>query len=296
MRWENNSNAHPLFPHQASAATSSLPSSPNVDASTSLSLANVRSTLVRLEDTIVFALIERAQWARNERVYTPGALPLPPAAGEPTHPPSLLEWLLRATEAAHGAVRRYTSPDEHAFFPDAAATPSTLPPLDYTSNPLCAPVADTINVNPSILTMYVDAVLPALAGEEGDDGNLGSAAVADVAALQALSKRIHYGKFVAEAKYRASPSSYASLAAARDEAGIMAALTDAAVEDVVVGRVRAKAAAFGADVVSGCSDNGSAPPTLKVDPDAVAAVYRDWVLPLTKEVQVAYLLQRPGFE
>jgi hypothetical protein len=36
----------------------------------------------------------------------------------------------------------------------------------------------------------------------GDDGNYGSAATLDVLALQALSKRIHYGKFVAEAKFR----------------------------------------------------------------------------------------------
>lgn len=38
--------------------------------------------------------------------------------------------------------------------------------------------------------------------EEGDDGNYGSAATLDVLALQALSSRIHYGKFVAEAKFR----------------------------------------------------------------------------------------------
>lgn len=36
----------------------------------------------------------------------------------------------------------------------------------------------------------------------GDDGNYGSAATLDVLCLQALSKRIHYGKFVAEAKFR----------------------------------------------------------------------------------------------
>jgi chorismate mutase len=37
---------------------------------------------------------------------------------------------------------------------------------------------------------------------EGDDGNYGSAATLDVLCLQALSQRIHYGKFVAEAKFR----------------------------------------------------------------------------------------------
>jgi len=41
----------------------------------------------------------------------------------------------------------------------------------------------------------------AIAGD-GDDGNYGSAATLDVLVLQALSTRIHYGKFVAEAKFR----------------------------------------------------------------------------------------------
>jgi hypothetical protein len=45
-------------------------------------------------------------------------------------------------------------------------------------------------------------MLPAAIAAPGDDGNYGSAATLDVLALQALSKRIHYGKFVAEAKFR----------------------------------------------------------------------------------------------
>jgi chorismate mutase len=36
----------------------------------------------------------------------------------------------------------------------------------------------------------------------GDDSNYGSSGVLDVLCLQALSKRVHYGKFVAEAKFR----------------------------------------------------------------------------------------------
>lgn len=35
---------------------------------------------------------------------------------------SLLEYALRDTEQTHGKMRRYTSPDEHAFFPSAWAS------------------------------------------------------------------------------------------------------------------------------------------------------------------------------
>lgn len=33
-------------------------------------------TLIRLEDTIIFSLIERAQFARNDPVYEPDAIPV----------------------------------------------------------------------------------------------------------------------------------------------------------------------------------------------------------------------------
>ena len=37
--------------------------------SDTLSLQNIRSSLIRQEDTIIFSLIERAQFARNQPVY-----------------------------------------------------------------------------------------------------------------------------------------------------------------------------------------------------------------------------------
>jgi chorismate mutase len=50
------------------------------------------------------------------------------------------------------------------------------------------------------------------------------------AAGQALSKRIHYGKFVAEAKFRGAREQYSALIRRRDSAGLMELLTAEAVE------------------------------------------------------------------
>ena len=50
------------------------------DMSSTLSLANIRSSLIRQEDTIIFSFIERAQFARNLPVYTADAIPVPGAA------------------------------------------------------------------------------------------------------------------------------------------------------------------------------------------------------------------------
>lgn len=42
-----------------------------------LTLENIRSSLIRQEDTIIFNLIERAQYAANDPVYVDGAIAVP---------------------------------------------------------------------------------------------------------------------------------------------------------------------------------------------------------------------------
>ena len=54
-----------------------LQRSDSLDYSTALSLDNIRQSLIRQEDTIIFSLIERAQFAANEPVYQPGAIAVP---------------------------------------------------------------------------------------------------------------------------------------------------------------------------------------------------------------------------
>ena len=68
----------------------------------------------------------------------------------------------------------------------------------------------------------------------------------------------------------------------------------------VVRRVRRKAAIYGQDLDSepSASDgNGAEAPVpsqvqYKVSPDSIATLYDKWVMPMTKQVQVAYLLRR----
>ena len=52
----------------------------SIDQSASLSLDNIRQSLIRQEDTIIFSLIERAQFAANQPVYESGAMPVPGAS------------------------------------------------------------------------------------------------------------------------------------------------------------------------------------------------------------------------
>lgn len=156
---------------------------------------------------------------------------------------SLLEFVLRETEQLHGKLRRYTSPDEHAFYP------SSLPPLvmrPITFEPILHSCSTSININNKLLHVYTSELLPGLAAP-GDDQNYGSASMLDVS-LQALSKRIHYGMYVAEAKFREKTEEYTRFIQARDTGAIMALLTDVTVEERVMARVALKAATFGQDL------------------------------------------------
>jgi chorismate mutase len=78
-------------------------------------------------------------------------------------------------------------------------------------------------------------------------------------------------------------------------------LTDVKVEQKVVERVRLKAETFGQDIQTPDSSAAAAgsssthgEPHFKVQPQVLADMYDKLVMPLTKDVQVAYLLRRLG--
>jgi len=268
-----------------------------------LSLTSIREALIRQEDTIIFALIERAQFALNAESHDHGSpkyAALTGGAGT-----SLLEFMLLEEERSHARLRRYTAPDEHAFFPSRLPTPMIPKLVEFPE--VLHPTQ--ININAEIMQMYKQKVLPGLCSA-GDDGHHGSSVVADIAVLQAISKRVHYGFFVAESKFRAQTAEFTRLIEARDEEGIMALLTHAAVEEKVLRRVRLKASTFGLEIdappptpekgagapplpaapVFTRADSGGA--STRVDPELIVRLYREDVIPLTKVAEVKYLLQR----
>jgi len=250
-----------------------------LDLSKNLDLDNIRNSLIRQEDSIIFNLLERAQYCYNAPTYDANAFTLPGFSG------SLIEFMLRETEILHAKVGRYKNPDEHPFFPDALPDP-LFPPLQYP--PVLYPAAQSININKLIWSMYYDNLLRRFAAE-GDDSNYGSTAVCDTMCLQALSKRIHYGKFVAEAKFRGSPELYEVPIRAKDKEQLMDLLTFESVEKAVQRRVEQKAKAYGQEV---SLDTVKADSTYKIQPSLIANLYRDWIMPLTKMVEVEYLLRR----
>ncbi|KAJ4781240.1 Chorismate mutase [Rhynchospora pubera] len=268
---------------QCSISIPSRPDKSRIDESEALTLDSIRHSLIRQEDSIIFCLLERAQYAYNADTYN----------SRQGFDGSLVEFMVRETERLHAQVGRYKSPDEHPFFPENLPEP-VLPPMQYPE--VLHPAANSININKKIWNMYFDKLLPRFA-KEGSDGNCGSSAVCDTMVLQALSKRIHYGKFVAEAKFRATPELYEPAINSQNKSWLMRLLTFELVEQSVLHRVKTKATVFGQEVkVDGETkenQNGNgAPPVYKIQPSLVAELYGTWIMPLTKEVQVQYLLRR----
>lgn len=181
--------------------------------------------------------------------------------------------------------------------------------------------ADKINFNSVLMSSYLSEIMPAIS-KPGDDEQYGSTVMADVAVLQALSKRVHFGKFVAESKYRSDPEEYKRLVDADDAEGVMALLTNAVVEKKVLRRAKLKAATYGrepmlanmppiegtdetCEIVAAAAASAvvaavealkkDGPMTKgKIDPVVIEGIYRDIVIPLTKDIEVAYLYRRCG--
>jgi len=153
------------------------------------------------------------------------------------------------------------------------------------------------------LEKYIEWVVPSIT-KSGDDEQHGATVLCDIAVLQALSRRVHYGKFVAESKYRSDPEGYKRLVAAGDAEGVMELLTNAAVEKKVLKRARLKAATYGTEpsteIIRNPLDSGDtmavgdANPEKqgKVDPTVIEDIYKKFIIPLTKDIEVAYLFQR----
>lgn len=330
---ENDTNNAINEPASDDLSETSTSNAQNVKTTDILSLDSIRSTLIRQEETIIFAIIERAQYRQNDKVYEEGGFPTLglPVGVDPNcqclqggRQLSFLEYMLIGTEVLHCGVRRYTSPEEHAFFPDClpSGPNAALPELEYPDD-LLSPIGDasSVNFNQILLKKYVEWIVPSVT-QEGDDEQHGSTVLADLSVLQALSRRVHYGKFVAESKYRSNPEEYQRLVENNDADGVMELLTNAAVEEKVLRRAKLKATTYGREplltelpdkklesdttsfisaaaasaVASALEALGEKNDSGKVDPAVIEDIYRKFIIPLTKDIEVAYLFKRCGRE
>ncbi len=235
----------------------------------------IAARLEGLEETIISKLIDRAQFRVNNSVYLPGQSGFRGSEGA-----SLFDLRLRFQEEMDARFGRFHVAEERPFNADLPESQRTV-----TLPPTCL-VIDTlerVNMTGAIKKAYLQMVprfCPA-----GDDGQYGSSVEHDVFALQAISRRIHFGAFyVAESKYAANPSSYDACVASGNTGELMKMLTRKEVENQILARVGEKAERAQAHVNTRVRT--------RIDPKIVMDLYRDFIIPITKQGEIRYLLQR----
>ena len=82
----------------------------------------------------------------------------------------------------------------------------------------------------------------------------------------------------------------------KNRQGILDLLTNTAVEQKLIRRLKKKALLYGQEIddssMDEFGDGGQVSLQSRISPSIVARIYEQFVIPLTKEVEVEYLLQR----
>lgn len=120
-----------------------------------------------------------------------------------------------------------TIPAIHA--PRRSLPSPILPSLGYPD--VLAWYTRDVNINDIIKAVYIQMIVPLVSANKGDQlDSYGSTALCDLECLQALSRRIHFGKFVAESKFQSEKELFTKLIKDRDAKGIEKAITKPEVE------------------------------------------------------------------
>ena len=237
-------------------------------------LPQIAGKLESLEESILFRLLDRAQYKHNEIVYEPGAFPL---GNEEL---SLVDYMHRFGEETFSVLGRYTIAEERPFF---NKLPSPAPTMAGNNEGLHINDINNINLTADIKASYVKLLRELTL--EGEDGDFGTTAEYDIASLQAIARRIHFGSFyVAECKYLDNPTQYQNLIESKDTEALMGLLTRQEIEDRIIERIKKKC-----DQIQSISN-----PEIRrsVDSEILAQFYFKTIIPLTKEGELSYLLWR----
>jgi chorismate mutase len=240
-----------------------------------ISLSEISQKLESYEETIVFKLIDRAQYAVNEVIYEPGKSGFKGAGDN-----SLLELRIRFQEQMDIQFGKFCVPEERPFI-KSFSTPRRKAMIN--DRGILIEDCNVVNLTADIMKEYRSLV--PLFCAPGDDGHYGSSVEHDVYALQAISRRIHFGSlYAAESKFSSDPEGFGQLIVARDEDALLKRLTRKDVEEKIIERIREKTVSTQATVNRAIRR--------VVEPDVIANFYRECLIPLTKKGQVQYLLHR----
>jgi chorismate mutase len=242
-----------------------------------LNLTFIASRLESFEESIIFRLLDRVQYKLNLPVYSAEAISLP----DKEKNISFLDYLHKSTEQIYAKSGRFAIAEEKPFFETTILKTNTG--IIRSKEDFCNDAKNSINLTAKIKESY--GFFVNYACENGDDKQYGSTAEADIAALLAISKRIHYGSFyVAESKFLANPKGYIEAVKANDENAVMEMLTRREIEEKIISRVIKKCDKIQSVYTSVFRKT--------IDPKIVGVFYENTIIPLTKNGELQYLFRR----
>ncbi|MBN1578820.1 MAG: chorismate mutase [Chitinispirillaceae bacterium] len=245
------------------------------DQNNLLDLNYIASRLEGLEETIISKLIDRAQFCVNEICYEAGKSGF---AGESSR--SLFDLRMHYHEQMDALFGRFCAPEERPF---TRNLPEPQREVVLLETGLQIDDLESVNFAGPIRTHYTKLIK--LMCRPGDDGQYGSSVEHDVYAIQAISRRIHYGAFyIAECKFRGDPDTYRRVIEARDIDKLEQLVTRKEVEDRIIDRVCQKTRETQKGVNREIRQ--------VIEAEVILQFYRDAVIPLTKQGEIVYLLHR----
>ena len=232
-----------------------------------LNLEHIRRLLERMEDPIIYSLIERLQYGQSDMDE------------------EYLKKLFHDLESIYVTRGRYFPHAPEYPFTDPKRLPKSAEPIDKAAAESWLTYYDSANVNEQLLEDYFEKAVPIFVGGSqdlfDDTSRQLQAASCDIKCLQLISTRVHAGRLVAEVKYR--QGGYNDLVETGDFDGIMKKLTNPLVEDVVLKRIRHKVATF--TVYQQFINK-------ELLADQIAYLFEQMIIPWTKYVEVDYLLAK----
>jgi chorismate mutase len=236
-------------------------------------LTMIADRLESMEETIISRILDRMQYKRNSAVYSTDKVFIKDL--------SPLDYMHKLSEQIFAQLGKFSVAEEKPFFRDTDL--SINKNIVQKKEHFCSNILNEINMTGEIKKHYVSFVK--IFCEDGDDSEYGSSAEADIAALTAISKRIHYGSFyVAESKFLSESQKYVDAIKKRDENAVRALLTRKEIEEKIVLRVKEKC-----DKIQ---DAYTSKLRKKIDSQLIGNFYENTIIPLTKDGETLYLFRR----
>ncbi|KAI9107180.1 hypothetical protein K1719_021789 [Acacia pycnantha] len=171
--------------------------------SSCLNLKDMRLTASTLEDHIIFTLLECTVYSYHHSLYNMNVSLNHENKGE------MLRRVVSKTENFQAAFDIFKLPEEMSFFPDNLLEERSNPDATVGSPPLVLdPVATSLDMNNKLCSLYNICIFNFMKPKVENDGRQDSALPCDVSCIQAISKRVPLGKFLAEAKFQMSTDKF----------------------------------------------------------------------------------------